>query len=274
MEILKSICFGLVCGLSEFFPISASAHRSLFCLVSGMSPSTGLRLFTHCGCLAAVLLQYAAQLKHIRREMRIAGATKRRRMRQPDRRAVAQARTVLTACVPMALAFLLLGKTTTLSPPLWLTAVLLFANGAIVYLPQFLPQGELDGREMAPLDGVLYGLCSTTAFLPGISRIAVLLLAGQLRGSRRENMSELVFLLSIPWLIGMIVLDLIAWITVGISGGLLFWLGALLAAAAAFGAACGAIAVMRFLTVRIGFHGFSFYCWGIGFACMIFYLII
>lgn len=274
MEILKSICFGLISGLSEFFPISASAHRNLFCLVSGMSPSTGLRLFTHCGCLAAVLLQYAAQLKHIRREMRIAGATKRRRMRQPDRRAVAQARTVLTACVPMALAFLFLGKTTTLLPPLWLTALLLLVNGTLVYLPQFLPLGELDGREMTPLDGVLYGLCSALSFLPGVSRVAAVLLVGQLRGLRRENMPELLCLLSIPWLIGMIALDLITWISVGISGGLLFWLGALLAAAAAFGAACGAIAVMRFLSVRIGFHGFSFYCWGIGFACMIFYLII
>ncbi len=274
VEILKSICYGLVCGLSEFFPISVSAHRSLFCLLTGTTSDAGLRFFAHCGCLFAVLLCYARQVKHIRREVRIAGAKEHRRMRQPDRRAVVRARTVLYACIPMVPGILISGKTAALSQQLWLMALLLFANGMLLYIPQFLPDGELDERRLTPLDGILFGVCNAISVLPGISRVSTVLLAGQIRGLQREHTFELSCMLAIPWLCAMLVADLIAWFAAGISGGILFWLGAPAAALAAFGAACGAITAMRFLSVRIGFHAFSFYCWGISFACMLFYLMI
>lgn len=273
MNILKNIFFGLVSGLTGFLPVSASAHQSLYCMMTGTEANSLLQLFVHFGSLLAVFTHYFKRLKHMQREMRIAGAKKHRRMRQPDLAAVSDVRVLLTASVPIALGVLLGTRLADSTQQLWLMAVLLIVNGVMLYASQFISVGQKDGRSMSPMDGVLYGICKALSVLPGVSGISCVLVAGQLRGADRAYTVDLSVLLMIPWLVACIVVDILG--LIGLTGlSFLFFISAALSAAAAFAGAYGAIGLMRYLAVRLGFHSFAYYSWGASLVCLIFYLMI
>lgn len=273
VNILKNIFFGLVSGLSGFLPVSASAHENLYCMMTGMEKNALLMLCVHAGALLALIVQYFRQLKHMQREMRIAGAKKHKRMRQPDLSAVADVRMIMTAAIPIIVGILFGTRLSDEFGKLWIMSILLIMNGVLLYALQFTPAGQKDSRSMSPLDGVLYGICKALSVLPGISGIVCVMLAGRSRGGERGYMLDFAMLLMIPWLIGCIALDLIGIVAVS-SFSLLILIGAVLSAAAAFAGAYGAIALMRYLAVRIDFHGFAYYSWGAGLVCLILYLMI
>ncbi len=273
MDILNGILFGLISGLSEFLPISAAAHRKLFAMAAGMDNTATAVLLAHAGSLLALLIFYRQQLKHMRREMRIAGSSRKRKLRNPDLAAVSTVRVVLTATVPMVLGLLASKRLQEAAAPLWATAALLICNGILLYIPQFTASGNKNSLSMRPLDGVLYGFCSALSSVPGISSVACTLLTGHRRGLERAYIVDLSMFLMIPWLLGSLVLDLLALFTVS-SFSFLAMVCAILGAAAAFAGSYGAIALLRYLAVRIGFHGFAYYSWGAGFVCLILYLMI
>lgn len=274
MEILEKMFYGLILGLSELLPVSSLAHRRIFTMLTGMEEGPVWLLMAHIGVLAALLVHYSRQLRHMQREMQIAGAKKHRRLRQPDMAAVSDSRIILTACVPFAAA-LIFGR---LIPgyvrELWVMALLLLVNGLILYLPQYSPDGIRGSVSMSPADGFLFGLCGIASYVPGLSRVAAVLFAANRRSVERAYSLELALLMSIPWIAGLLVLDVIGLFSAAFSISLLNLLGAVLCGSAAFGGAYGAVALLRYLAVRIGFHGFAYYSWGVGFACFILYLMI
>lgn len=273
MNILKNILFGLVSGIAGFLPVSASAHQNLYCMMTGMEANPLLLLFVHFGCLLAVIIHYFKRLKHMQRETRIAGAKKHRRMRQPDMAAVSDSRMLITASVPIILITLLGKGFASRLTQLWLISVLLLINGFLLYGLQFVPAGQKDSRSMSPMDGVLYGICEALSILPGVSGISFVLMVGQSRGGDRSYVLDQAILLMIPCLIAAMVLDFVGIVSIGAISFLIF-IGAVLAAAAAFAGAYGAIALLRYLAVRIGFHSFAYYSLGAGLVCLIFYLMI
>lgn len=270
---LKSLILGLITGAAEFLPVSAPAHRRIFQSVLGLQDSSAVELMIHLGCLFALIVLQWQQLRHIRREMRIASAGKRRHFRQPDVQAVADGKVFLTACVPMVLVLMAGSRLSDWTQErLWLLALLLLCNGFALYLTRFLQPGTRSSWDMSAVDAVLLGLCNITAFLPGLSRIGSCMLAAQLRKCDREYALSISLLLSIGWLLGFLVLDLVG--VIAAPCALFVWLCAIISGIAAFGGAYGAILLIRYLSVRLGYHGFCYYSWGLGFACFIFYLLI
>ena len=274
MEILQGLFFGLISGLAEFFPVSALAHQKLYALFTGTQITPLLQLFSHGGCFVAVLVFCRKQLKHMQRELRIAGAKKHRRQRQPDMAAVSDARMLWAAAVPIVAGLLLRRIASAAFDQLWMMSLLLMGSGIMLYVIQYVPGGNKSSLSMTPLDGVLYGLCSALAVVPGLSRVGMVLFAGHMRKFDRSYMAELGILLSIPWLLGMLVLDCFALFGALSTLSLLSWIGAILSTAASFGATWASITLLRYLAVRIGFHGFAYYSWGIGLVCFILYLMI
>ena len=120
---------------------------------------------------------------------------------------------------------------------------------------------------------LMLGLCGIAAFIPGLSRMTATLLIGQRRGVERGYLTDMALLLAIPFTVGLIVLDVIG-LFAGFSLSLMGIIGMILCAGAAFGGAYGAVSLMQYLAVRIGFHGFAFYSLGTGFVCFILYLMI
>ncbi len=273
MDILNGILFGLISGFSEFLPISAVAHRKLFVLFSGMEGQGLAVLLAHAGSLLAVLIFYRRQLKHMRQEMRIAGSSRKRRLRNPDMAAVSDGRMILTACIPICLGLIASRRLDALGDSLWILAPMLAVNGILLYIPQFSESGNKTATSMRPVDGIVYGICSALSCIPCLSGTGCMLLAGHNRGNDRAYMLDLCMFFMIPWLVGSIVLDFFA-LFAGFSISLTLMIGAILGAAAAFGGAYAGIALLRYLAVRIGFHGFAYYSWGTGFVCLLLYLMI
>jgi len=271
--ILQNLFYGLVMGISQILPVSHLAHGRLYCLFTGMEEAPLLSMLAHIGILSALILHFAGQLKHMQQEVQIANAKKHRRLRQPDLHAVADSRILGMVWIPFAIAMILSSWISSRFTSLISMALALLLNGVLLYSMQFVPDGNRSSRDMSPADGLLFGLCGLAAFVPGLSRITATLFIGQRRGTERGYLTDMALLLAIPFTVCLLVLDVI-----GLFGGLHLSLagilGALLCGGAAFGGAYGAVALMQFVAVRIGFHFFAYYSLGAGFLCFILYLMI
>lgn len=273
MLILQNLFYGLVMGISQILPVSQLAHSKLYCMFTGMDETPLLSLLAHIGILSAVIVHFARQLKHMRQEMQIANAKKHRRLRQPDLNAVADSKILGIVWIPFGISMVLSSLISSQFTSLLSMAFALLLNGALLYSLQFVPDGNRSSRDMSPADGLLLGLCGLASFVPGLSRMTATLFIGQRRGTEQGYLTDMALLLAIPFTVGLLILD-----AIGLFGGLRLSLagiaGALLCGGAAFGGAYGAVALMQFFAVRIGFHFFAYYSLGAGFLCFILYLMI
>ena len=272
MTWLESLLYGLLSGLAEFLPISADAHRHLFCLLTGKQDHPLMELAVHVACFLALLLCCLPLISRLQREWRIATIPPKRRKRQPDLRRMKDLRFVKTAIVPVLLGFAAWPFVKNATDNLWLMALLLAVNGIILYLPPYFPAGNKESHSISGLDAVLTGLAGAVGAVPGFSRIGLLTTMGQLRGCDRRYILDIGLLLCIPANSVMIILDIASLLTYGANfpAGLL--LGCLLAGAMAFPAAYFAITFIRFLSVKVGFSGFAYYSWGAAMFTFILYL--
>ncbi len=273
-DILCYIVLGLITGLSEFLPVSASGHERFVLNLLGLDSYTFfIKLCVYLGCLAAVLLRCGKRLTHIHREQRIASLPAKRRKRQADTIAVLDGRLFKTALTPMILGMLLCHLfRQRMESPLLLSGML-FVTGLLAYVPQFFPGGNRESRGMSTLDGFLMGLCGSAAMIPGLSRMGAMVSVGQLRLWDRRYAVDMALLLSVPAMVMMVLLCAVSAVTVG-PLGLSFpvLLGAVLAGGAAFAGSWGAITLVRYLAVRLGFSHFSYFSFGLAMLQFVLYL--
>lgn len=276
MDWLIFIFYGFISGLGELLPVSAGAHDFFLHLMTRFDPDQPLlRLCVHVAALSALAVFCRHRAAHVYREMRIASQPARRRRRQPDMVAVLDGRVVLTVWIPAAIGLLLTGFVQQRFGSLPLTVLMLLISGTALYVPHFLPGANRDSRHLSRLEALFFGLCAGLSAFPGFSRLGGLLSAGALHGCSRSYMLDIAFLLLIPLLALMVVLDLLALLAGGLAAvTLLYFLQCVLAGAAAFGGACLAIAAMRFVSVNMGYTVFAYYNWGLGIFGFILYLMI
>ncbi len=276
MDWLVYIFYGFMTGLSELLPVSAGAHDYFLQMMTGFDPQQPLlRLCVHLATLCALALMCRHRAFHIYREMHIASQSSRRRKRQPDLVAVLDGRVLVTMLVPAAIGVVMMRWVQERYGSLLLTVILLLVSGTAIYVPHFLPGANRDSRHLYRFEAILFGICAGLAALPGISRIGGVLSSGALRGCSRSYMLDIVFLLLIPLLALMVVLDLLALLSAGAAAvTFVYLLQCILAGGAAFGGACLAIGAMRFVSVNMGYTLFAYYNWGLGIFGFILYLMI
>lgn len=272
---LESILFGFVSGISDILPVSAQAHRLLLLKVLGANREPGLlRLMTHLGILAAVYWNCLPQITKILRAMSLARIPKRRRRRPLDTKSLMDFRLWRTMILPVILVYFFYGKISVLNNKLILMAILLFANGIILYIPQFLPGSNKDSRSLSRVEGLLMGLGGAASVLPGISGIGTTLSVGSVCGVDRSYGLNMALLMHMVVTVALIVFDVMALISVGLEGfsfGML--LSSLLAVIAAFLGTTIGIRFMRSLALEKGFSSFAYYCWGVALFTFILNLI-
>lgn len=274
MQFIHSILLGLLSAIAGFFPISTTAHQYLYGYLTGFSQiSPFLLLMIYFGMLAAVIVCYRHRLVHIRRELRLASLPKKRRKRMPDMLAVSDFRLVLTAMIPIIIGLVFESKSQQTFRTLPWLCVTTSVTGILLYALQFLSGGNRDSRQMNRPEGLMLGVLCAVSVIPGLSHIALFSYFTRKRGCSREYSLDLVFLVSIPMLVGMMILQMIALISAGTAGltGDAIAAG-VLASAVAFGGGLAAIRLMRYLAVKLDFQGFSYYCWGFSVFCFIYYL--
>ncbi len=271
---LQSLLYGAISGFAEILPIAPEAHRSLLLLLMGAEKSHLVELAVHLSSLGALILGCWPQLVRLQKERRLAAIHPKKRRRQPDIRVLKDWRFLRTALIPLLLGFVLRLWTGDLEGKLWFLTLGLTVNGIALYLPPYFPSGNKDSQTVSGLDGLCIGLGGILGVIPGLSRMAGLTTAGLLRGCSRSYILDMALLLSIPALTVLCFIDILALILAGaaVTGALA--LAAALAALASFGAAYAGIAFIRFLAVKVGFSGFSYYSWGAALFAFILYLTI
>ena len=247
----QALCLALIQGLTEFLPISSSAHLLLPTLLLGW-PDQGLAfdVAVHVGTLFAVLWYFREDLLQLARSG-IAALFERRW--NPGAREILY---LALASFPVVLAGLLFKseiETLRTVPVLIVTTI-----GFALLLAVADYRGARPGLAFVPgpVAALLIGLAQVLALVPGTSRSGITITAGLLLGLSREASARFAFLLSIPVIAGAGLLQGIDLMTEGASARWdLLALATLVAALSAY--AC--IALFLRLVERIGMQPFVIY---------------
>ncbi|SMF49184.1 undecaprenyl-diphosphate phosphatase [Streptomyces sp. Amel2xC10] len=209
MSWFESLILGLVQGLTEFLPVSSSAHLRLTAAFSGWEdPGAAFTAITQIGTEAAVLIYFRKDIG------RIISAWTRSLFDSAVRKKDHDAKMgwlVIVGSIPIGVLGVTL-KDQIEGPfrDLRITATMLVVIGIVIGIADRLAaRDEKGGRHRAPKqrksledlgvkDGLIYGLCQACALIPGVSRSGATISGGLFMGYRREAAARYSFLLAIP----------------------------------------------------------------------------
>jgi undecaprenyl-diphosphatase len=200
MTLFQAIIIGIVQGLTEFLPISSTAHmRIVPALLGWEDPGSAFSAVIQIGTLAAVVAYFWRDLWRIAAAMvaelrlgKIAGSIDGR-----------LGWMIIAGTVPIVVAGLLFEKQIdTVMRSLYVICASLIAVAILLAIAELLQKaGRQQGRGMNEItwrDSILIGLAQAVALIPGTSRSGVTLLGGLACGLNRETAARYSFLLSVP----------------------------------------------------------------------------
>ncbi len=194
---LEAAFLGFIQGLTEFLPISSSAHLRIIgpFLPSGLDPGAAFTAITQIGTELAVLLFF-------RRDIARIFSAWLRGLSDPAARAHPDARLgwlIIAGSVPIGVLGLLLQHAIeTHLRNLYLTATMLIVFGVLLGAAEHYGKQERRLDQMSWRDGILFGFAQAMALIPGVSRSGGTITAGLLLGYTREAAARYSFLLAIP----------------------------------------------------------------------------
>lgn len=273
---LQSILFGLVSGAADIIPVSGQAHRLLLLKFFGVNQLPNLlALLLHLSVAAALYLSSQGQFVRMNRARALARIPKKKRKRPLDTRSMMDWSLIKTMLVPTVIGLLLNSRVRGWSVNMFLIAGMLFVNGLILYIPQFLPTSNRDSRTLTRLEGVLMGLGAGASVLPGISTVGIMVSIASVCGIERLYGLNMTFIVKLFFLIGLMVYDVLAIITDGLGGlTVMLLVQYLFTGLLSFGASMFAIRLLRRLAPEHGFHTFGVYCWGLALFTFILNLVV
>lgn len=273
---LQSILFGLVSGAADIIPVSGQAHRLLLLKFFGVNQMPNLlALVLHLSVAAALYLSSQGQFVRMNRARALARIPKKKRKRPLDTRSMMDWSLIKTMLVPTVIGLLLNSRVRGWSVNMFLIAGMLFLNGLILYIPQFLPTSNRDSRTLTRLEGALMGLGAGASVLPGISTVGIMVSIASVCGIERLYGLNMTFIVKLFFLIGLMVYDVLAIITDGLGGlTVMLLVQYLFTGLLSFGASMFAIRLLRRLAPEHGFHTFGVYCWGLALFTFILNLVV
>lgn len=263
-NLLETLIYGFISGLSEILPISSRAHQSIMLQIFNSDANVHLLDFMiHFGILVALLLTCGKQLRRSYSDYRMSSSARRRRNRRADVQSVMDFELIKNASIPMLISFLLYNPAIGFFKSLYWVCLFLLLGGIILHVPLYISHGNKDSRSMSKLDSVLIGLGSMLSVLPGISRMGMVVAVSVGRGADPSQALRWGLFLSVPAMVALMCCDVFSMVANGMSGiGFSEILLTVLGAAAAFFGTIFAIYIMKLLTSKANYLNFSFYCWG------------
>jgi len=201
---IEAIFFGILQGLTEFLPISSTAHVRIFAKFFGMAEDPGA-MFTaimQIGTEIAVLIFFRKDIARIisawfrkvvfRRDLQIEEAADAR-----------MGWLIIVGSLPIViLGYLGQDAITTNFRSLWLIASVLIIFGVILGIADKYGKSDKNLKDLNISHGILYGLAQALALVPGVSRSGSTIAMGRLLGYKREAALRYSFLLAIPAVFG------------------------------------------------------------------------
>jgi len=204
-DLLHAVLLGIVEGLTEFLPVSSTAHLLIAERLLHLAGDKweAFTIIVQLGAILAVVAAYWRKFTDV-----IAGLPRSR-----DARRFAAA--VIIAFLPAAVAGALLIKfinAVLLQPEIAMPVIattMLLGGIAILVLERIAPKARYhDGDHLPPMKALQVGLCQVLAILPGVSRSGATILGGELLGIERAAIAHFTFYLAVPTMLGASTLQL------------------------------------------------------------------
>jgi undecaprenyl-diphosphatase len=268
LDIIGAIILGAVQGVSEFLPISSSGHLAIVQSLMGVDPGLAFDTILHIGTLVAVFMFFwndiISILKGFIRSLGDIpnGNFMNEIMKDKDKK---YAWLIIIGSIPTAIIGILLKSAveSVLSGTLYV-GIFLLVTGALLYYSEKSPSGKTDIKDMSIKQSLIIGTCQGISVFPGISRSGSTIASGLFEGLEREFAARYSFLLSIPAILGALLVQVKDIAVIDISAGVII-------------AGFVSSVIFGYLSVRLlmkmikgwSLNIFAYYCWIVGILTII-----
>lgn len=282
MSLLESIIMGLIQGLTEFLPVSSSGHLALFKeLFKIEEPGMFYDVLLHMGTLLAVIVVFRKDiwkmlsaffsiLGTVGRNIGIFVGNLKREEKESYYRVINNSyrkfvMLVIVSSIPTAVigysAKDLVGMAGEL---LIVPGICLMVTAILLFVADHIPEGGKLPKDVTYTNAFLVGICQGIATLPGLSRSGTTITACLLNGYSRKFAVKYSFIMSIPAIVGAMILEIkdVDLATISSSEVMNYVIGTLIAAVVGF--VC--IKIMLLAVKQKKFTIFAIYCMVIGAA--------
>ncbi len=197
LQPIQAVVLGIVQGLTEFLPISSSAHLILVPWMFGwQEPGLAFDVALHLGTLLAIVLYFWRDWAKLAASIVIPKWSEERRLLVR----------LLVATLPGAAAGYLGDKwvsdTFHTGGGQWIVGIAMAALGVLLYVAERVANHSKPLTGLRHADALLIGLAQAFAVVPGVSRSGATITAGLLLGLRRESAARFSFLMAAPIIAG------------------------------------------------------------------------
>lgn len=204
----EAILLGILQGLTEFLPISSSAHLRIAgeFLPGIQDPGATFTAITQIGTEIAVLVYFRRDLLSILQawiRWGVATGPARQRFSDADRQQVRLGWLIILGTVPIVVVgYLAQDLIRDSLRSLWIVATVLIVFGLLLLAADLWGRQQKTLSSMPMSDGLLAGLAQTLALIPGVSRSGATIAMGRTLGYQRADATRFSFLLAVPAVLG------------------------------------------------------------------------
>ena len=202
---LEAIFLGIVQGLTEFLPISSSAHVRIFgvFLPSGSDPGATFTAIMQIGTEIAVLIYFRNEIVAIVGAVLKFLSGKRFELGSAEHQSARLGGLIAIGSIPIfILGYIGQSYIRDNFRSLWLISFTLIGFGIILGLLDHFGKKVKELKDLNSKDGLIYGLAQSLALIPGVSRSGATIAMGRCLGYKREAALRYSFLLAIPAVLG------------------------------------------------------------------------
>jgi undecaprenyl-diphosphatase len=198
MDTIRAIVLGIVQGLTEFLPISSTAHLRIVPAFLGWDdPGAAFTAVVQLGTMAAVLLFFRDDLLRIARAT--LGTLQDRTLWHTSDRSAREGWYIVLGTIPIAILGLAFKhRIEHQFRTLELIGAALIVMGLVLLAADATSRRERDLDDLTLRDGWIIGLAQAAALVPGVSRSGATITAGLGLGFDRQSAARYSFLLSVP----------------------------------------------------------------------------
>ncbi|MBB3044731.1 undecaprenyl-diphosphate phosphatase [Nocardioides sp. LMS-CY] len=200
VDFLQAVVLGIIQGLTEFLPISSSAHLRILPEVFGWGdPGAAFTAVVQIGTELAVLIYFWRDIWRI-------GSTWVKSLFRPEYRGQLDARMgwfIILGSVPIVVLGIALKDVIEKDfRSLWVIGTMLIVMGIVLGIADRIGGTSKGLKQLSLRDAILMGCAQALALIPGVSRSGATLSMGRFLGYERETATRYAFLLAIPAVIG------------------------------------------------------------------------
>jgi len=208
MNIFEAIILGFLQGLTEFVPVSSTAHVTisghLLGLINNNQQWTSFLAVIQLGTLIAIIIYFFKDILNISKSFFVENFTKNKKKLKEQSFEAKLGAYVIIASIPIVIVALLFEKVIEGegTKNLWVISISLIIIAIALYIAERKAKLIKDLQNVGIKEAIIIGFAQCLALIPGASRSGSTIMASMFLGMKREAAARFSFLLSIPAIFG------------------------------------------------------------------------